>query len=77
MSAQGMVYIGYKQTPWGDGFNKAVGNWKKGIAEASRVCSNWGYSHAESLNKRIIKERDENNWIVSYMQCQCVVKKDN
>ena len=21
---QGMVYIGYKQTPWGDGFNKAV-----------------------------------------------------
>lgn len=74
---QGMVYIGYKQTPWGDGFNKAVGNWEKGVAEASRVCSNWGYSHAESLNKRIIKERDENNWIVSYMQCQCVVKKDN
>lgn len=31
MSAQGMVYIGYKQTPWGDGFNKAVGNWEKAL----------------------------------------------
>lgn len=51
MSAQGMVYIGYKQTPWGDGFNKAVGNWEKGIAEASRVCSNWGVLTCRKLKQ--------------------------
>lgn len=74
--AKGMVYIGYRITQWGKDFNSYDVNWEQGQRNAERVCKNWGYIGAQTLND-FTRSLQRGNMIYYYREYQCVKKPES
>lgn len=73
---KGMVYIGYRVTQWGNDFNTYNVNWAQGQNNAERVCRNWGYIGAQTLND-FTRSIRRDGMVYYYREYQCIKKSEN